>query len=206
MNTGTLWVSASPHGEDALGNRLVRALLDVSEAVTLRDLVAAPLAPLTPDYAAALTLRDVPSEKTEALSLSERLIGELESTRRLIVTTPMHNFGMPAALKLWVDYVLRIHRTFTSTPLGKVGLLEDRPTLVIVSSGGFHQTGESRQPNFLTPHLRAILATLGIHSVEFCYLEGLVTRRGAPDDMIAEALEAHPLMAWKSQPIAPWLG
>lgn len=190
MNVKTLWVSASPHREAALGNRLASSLLGAAEAYTIRDLVAEPLAPLTRDYATALTMRELSPETTEALSLSERLIGELESTHKLIITTPIHNFGMPAALKLWVDYVLRIHRTFTSTPHGKSGLLKDRPTLVIVSSGGFHQAGESKQPNFLTPHLEAILSTLGIHSVEFCYLEGLVTRRATPNTIIKEARDA----------------
>lgn len=191
MTIPTLLVTASPHRDEALGNRLARKIAARKGGdLLVRDLAAEPLAPLTVDYARALTLRDPLPRSSATLELSERLIEELESNDRLVIATPMHNFGMPAALKLWVDYVLRIHRTFAPTPQGKVGLLADRPTLVIVSSGGVHRAGESKQPNFLTPHLEAVLSTLGIRAPEFVYLEGLVGRRATPEAMIAEAVAA----------------
>jgi len=41
-------------------------------------------------------------------------------------------------LKAWVDQIVRIHRTFASTPGGKVGKLRDRPAwLVVASAVGF---------------------------------------------------------------------
>ncbi|MBN3820982.1 FMN-dependent NADH-azoreductase, partial [Paraburkholderia sp. Se-20369] len=118
--------------------------------------------------------------------VSEQLIGELESTDALIVNTPMHNFAVPAALKLWIDYVLRIHRTFAATPDGKVGLMRDRPTVVIVGSGGFHRGERARQPDFLTPYLHHALGSIGIRRVQFLLLQGLV----ASDAAVAEALDA----------------
>ncbi|WP_157956709.1 FMN-dependent NADH-azoreductase [Salinicola halimionae] len=191
MTIRTLLVTASPHRDEALGNRLARKVASrMGGDLLVRDLVAEPLAPLTIDYAQALTLREPLPRSSATFALSERLIEELESTDRLIIATPMHNFGIPAALKLWVDYVLRIHRTFASASQGKVGLLADRPTLVIVSSGGFHRAGESRQPNFLTPHLEAILETLGIRAPEFLYLEGLVMRHQSPETIIENAVSA----------------
>ncbi|WFF41499.1 flavodoxin family protein [Salinicola endophyticus] len=191
MTRRTLLVTASPHRDEALGSRLARKIAAQQGGdLLVRDLAAEPLAPLTVDYARALTLRDPLPRANATLELSERLVEELESTDRLIIATPMHNFGMPAALKLWVDYVLRIHRTFAASPQGKVGLLADRATLVIVSSGGFHRTGGSLQPNYLTPHLEAVLNTLGIRAPQFVYLEGLVSRCDAPEAMIAEAAAA----------------
>ncbi|WP_110690827.1 FMN-dependent NADH-azoreductase [Salinicola endophyticus] len=191
MTRRTLLVTASPHRDEALGSRLARKIAAQQGGdLLVRDLAAEPLAPLTVDYARALTLRDPLPRANATLELPERLIEELESTDRLIIATPMHNFGMPAALKLWVDYVLRIHRTFAASPQGKVGLLADRATLVIVSSGGFHRAGVSLQPNYLTPHLEAVLNTLGIRAPQFVYLEGLVSRRDAPEAMIAEAAAA----------------
>ena len=193
MTIRTLLVTASPHRDEALGSRLARKVVALNGSdLLVRDLASEPLAPLEMDYAQALTLRDPLPRSSATLGLSEHLIEELESTDRLIIATPMHNFGMPAALKLWVDYVLRIHRTFASTPQGKVGLLADRPTLIIVSSGGFHRTGESKQPNFLTPHLEAVLKTLGIRSPEFLYLEGLVMRKQSPETLIDNALAILP--------------
>ena len=98
-------------------------------------------------------------------------IAELEQAGALIISTPMNNFTVPAVLKAWIDQVLRLERTFSSTPAGKVGLLADRPTYVVVATGGFVTGEHARQPDFLTPYLQAVLATLGIRTVQFLYLE-----------------------------------
>jgi FMN-dependent NADH-azoreductase len=148
-----------------------------------RDLAAAPLPPVARDYARAITSRKPDKAQFE---VSEQLIGEIETTDALIINTPMHNFTVPAALKLWIDYTLRIHRTFSATPDGKVGLMRDRPTIVIVGSGGVHSGERARQPDFLTPYLRFALGSIGIHSVRFLLLQGLVMGEAA----VAKALDA----------------
>ena len=74
-----------------------------------------------------------------ALQESERLIEELDAAEILVISTPMHNFTVPAALKAWIDQVVRFGRTFHSTPTGKIGLLRDRPVYIVIASGGFSQ-------------------------------------------------------------------
>lgn len=106
-----------------------------------------------------------------ALAASETMIAELEDSGALVISTPMHNFTVPAVLKAWIDQVLRFDRTFRRTPQGKVGPLADRPTHVVVATGGFITGERARQPDFLTPYLQAVLATLGIRTVRFLYLE-----------------------------------
>jgi FMN-dependent NADH-azoreductase len=83
--------------------------------------------------------------------VSEQLIREIETTDALIINTPKHNFTVPAALKLWIDYVPRIHRTFTATPEGRIGLMRDRRAFMIVGSGEFHSGERARQPDVLAP-------------------------------------------------------
>lgn len=68
---------------------------------------------------------------------------------------------------------MRFGRTFRSTPQGKVGLLEDRPTFIIVATGSPITGEQARQPDFLTPYLTAILGTIGIHDISFIRLEGM---------------------------------
>ena len=173
-----LLINASPHGQISHANQLaleaVAALRQRCPQLELveRDLGASPLPPLGRDYAHALT-KVTPFDAPE-FELSEALIGELERSDILLIATPMHNFTLPAALKLWVDYVLRIHRTFSSSAEGKVGLLRDRPVYVVVGSGGVHQGEQARQPDFLTPYLRQVLNTLGLFNLQFIYLQGLV--------------------------------
>ena len=91
----------------------------------------------------------------------------------------MHNYTVPAVLKAWIDQVVRIRRTFASTPTGKVGTLKDRPVFIVVASGGWFTgpspAGTPAQPDFLTPYLRAVLTTIGLTTIHVLTLEG-VTR------------------------------
>lgn len=174
----TLLVNASPHGTHALGYRLAQKIivgdrqLDPNERLIERNLVATPLKPLTSDYVTALVNTRLDDSVAPALMESECLIRELEQSTRLVIALPMHNFSVPAALKLWIDHVVRINRTFVASAEGKVGLLADRPTIVLISSGGLLQERGS-QPDFVTSYLRLILGTIGIHDLHFVYLQGL---------------------------------
>ena len=177
MNNALL-INASPHGHFSHASRLAREWLATLRqrypdlAWVGRDLSEQPLPPLGSDYGAALAA-PTPFE-SPTFDVSEALIRELESSDMLVIATPMHNFTIPAALKLWIDYVLRIHRTFSAGPEGKTGLLADRPVYVLVGSGGFHQGERARQPDFLTDYLRYALNTLGLFDIHFVYLQGLV--------------------------------
>ena len=104
-------------------------------------------------------------------ALSERMIGELETADYVVIGTPMNNFSVPSTLKSWIDHIVRIRRTFRSTPEGKIGTLRDRPVYVVSAQGGYMSGGY--QPDFLTPYLRAVFTTIGIEQVEFLQLDGL---------------------------------
>ena len=122
-----------------------------------------------------------------ALRESESLIDELERSDLLILSTPMHNFTVPAALKAWIDQVVRFGRTFKSTPEGKIGLLMDRPTYNVIASGGYFSGDRARQPDHLTPYLKDILGTIGIKSIRFITLEGLARGEDAVDEAYRNA-------------------
>lgn len=173
--TRTLLLNSGPHGQASHGYRLaaeVLAELGLAQQLVERDLVATPIPPIGRDYVLAVT--SGASADAPELAWSEKLIAELEDSELLLIVTPMHNFAVPATLKLWLDHVIRIHRSFESTPQGKIGLMQDRPTVVLVSSGGFHAGPRAKQADFLTPYLRYALASIGISNVHFILLEGLV--------------------------------
>lgn len=117
-----------------------------------------------------------------SMARSEELIEELEGADIVVIATPMHNFTVPAALKLWIDHIVRVRRTFSVTPDGKVGMLRDRPVFIAVSSGGRFSGERARQPDFLTPYLQAILGTVGLHDLTFFSVQGT----GADPDVVAE--------------------
>lgn len=194
-----LLINASPYGQHSHASQLVlewvASLRRQHPGLELieRNLSTEPLPPIDVDYAHALTSAELFA--SPVFKVSEELIGELERSDILLITTPMHNFTVPAALKLWIDYVLRIHRTFNSTPKGKIGLLRDRPVHVLVSSGGFHRAEQARQPDFLTPYLRQVLNTLGLFNLRFTYLEGLAF----DDDAVLAAVEGARTSLWQDQ-------
>ncbi len=129
-----------------------------------------------------------------ALLVSERLIAELEQAAIVVIDTPMHNFTVPASLKLWIDHVVRPERTFRSTPQGKIGLLRDRPVFAIVASGG-PLAGNGAQHDYLVPYLRYIFATMGIGDFRALTLDRL--RRGEAEIASRDAMA----QAWIAQQI-----
>ena len=197
----TLFVHASPHGAAAHGYRLATEIRDrivryePTATQIERDLTAPALPPIAAEYAQAVTGNA--SDDDARFRVSEQLIGELECSDRLIITLPMHNFTVPAAFKLWVDYVVRINRSFAATAEGKVGLLADRPTTILVSSGGVHRGQNAFQPDFLSPYVSQVLATIGITDIGFHYLQGLTageSRRVTALDTARGQLRANGLL------------
>jgi FMN-dependent NADH-azoreductase len=136
-----------------------------------RDLAADP--PPHPDYDLYEAILSPTPDDDPRFALSERLIAELEAADIVVIGTPMNNFTVPSTLKAWIDHIVRIRRTFRSTPEGKLGLLRDRPVIVVSAHGGFCGDEPPGQPDFLTPYLRAIFTTIGLHNLEFIRLEGL---------------------------------
>ena len=159
-----------------------------------RDLAADP--PPHPDldlYEAILTPTVDGSDPRFALS--EQLIGELEAADFVVIGTPMNNFSVPSTLKSWIDHIVRIRRTFRSTPEGKVGMLKDRPVFIVTSHGGYMSGGY--QPDFMTDYLRAIFETIGISEVHFLCADGL--SRGP--DSAARALDQAKLWIDRQLPL-----
>ena len=187
-----LHLTASPRGTEAYSHLISGELVAALRArhpgalVVARDLAAAP--PALVDVAFTRAIRDPTTLDAPAFAVSQMLIAELERADALVIGTPMHNFTVPAVLKAWIDQIVRIHRSFRSTPAGKIGLLPDRPAYAVIASGGYFTgpspNGTPAQPDHLTPYLRDILATIGIVDLTFIILEGL--SRG--EDAIAAAL------------------
>ncbi len=190
-----LHLTCSPRGPLAhsrtISGELVARLLAAYPAACVieRDLAATPPSFVDSGFATGI-LATPPDFGMAALATSEALIAELEACDAMVIGTPMNNYTVPATLKAWIDQIVRIHRTFRSTPQGKVGVLRDRPVYVVIASGGYFTgpspSGTPAQPDFLTTYLRAIFGTIGITDLQFITLEGL--SRGP--EALAQALAA----------------
>ena len=61
---------------------------------------------------------------------------ELESADEYVIGVSMINFTIPSTLKLWIDQITRVGRTFAYNEKGPVGLLKDKKATFLVASGG----------------------------------------------------------------------
>lgn len=176
-----LRVICSPRGTASesyrLSQTLINHLIDSHQGcdfiITERGVTG--LAHVDADYAEAVSKRRDPSHAPVAkgaLLQSEQLIRELESADCLVIATPMHNLMVPSALKAWLDHVIQADRTFRITPEGKVGTLRDRPVFIAIASGSTFTGANARQPDFLRPWLKAVLASIGLLDVKFFSVEG----------------------------------
>ncbi|MGY3451508.1 FMN-dependent NADH-azoreductase [Bradyrhizobium sp. USDA 4353] len=104
-----------------------------------------------------------------AFAVAERMAVRLDLAERVVISTPMWNFGIPYKLKHWLDIINQPGLTFRFDPVsGYLPLLKDRPTLVILSSGGDFSTGMSRgRTDLATPYLREALRFMGLRDVTF---------------------------------------
>jgi FMN-dependent NADH-azoreductase len=179
-----LHVSSSPRGPAATSYQLSQTILgfllqgEPKALLVNRPVGDGSLAPLDADYAQALgATEETPQERAGqgALGRSDALIRELESADVVVIATPMHNFTVSSALKAWIDHIVRVRRTFDVTARGKVTLLRDRPVFVAVSSGGRYSGEQVRQPDYLTPYLRAVFGSIGLHDLTFFSVEGTGT-------------------------------
>lgn len=100
---------------------------------------------------------------------AERMALRFSLADRVLISTPMWNFGIPYKLKQFIDIIVQPGLTFRFDPSqGYIPLLKDRPTLVVFASGSDFSTGMNRgRIDMATPYLREILRFIGINDVRF---------------------------------------
>jgi len=124
-----------------------------------------------------------------ALARSDAMVAELRAADTLVIGLPIYNFGVPAALKAWIDMIARARETFRYTEAGPEGLLTGKRALVVVASGG---VAIGSAADFATPYLRHALSFIGITDVTFIAAGRLMadTHAVADAEALIEALAA----------------
>jgi FMN-dependent NADH-azoreductase len=107
------------------------------------------------------------AEHKAALEHSDELIAELEAADEYVFGVAMHNFSIPATLKLWIDQVARRGRTFAYGANGPEGLLKGKKATILTASGGAYAEGTPAGSfNFADPYLKTVLGFLGVTEVK----------------------------------------
>jgi FMN-dependent NADH-azoreductase len=168
-----LQINSSIHGADAASTQLAGAIAaQLGGEVVLRDLAAQPIPHLDAEtFSAFSSPGEAQSEHaTAGVARSDQLIEELRAADTVILAVPMYNFGIPSALKAWIDHIARAGVTFRYTAEGPRGLLGDKRVIVVATRGGqYAGTGADNQ----SAYLRQVLGFIGLGEPEFVYAEGL---------------------------------
>ncbi len=106
------------------------------------------------------------AEQVEAFRLADAVTDELHNACAIVIATPMHNWGMPSALKAWIDRIINTRNFYT-----KKETLHNVPITIIVASGGPYSADAGVPGNvhldFLRPHLTHCLQQIGADDITF---------------------------------------
>lgn len=169
--TKLLVVETSPRGDASISRNMTRRFVAQWQAahpggeIVKRDLAETDLAFVTAPWLQAYF---TPPEQQSAamkeeLGLSDELVAELLAADHIVIATPVYNYNVPAALKAWVDHIVRKGMTLGFD--GK-GLVTGKKATVLLASGGVYTEGSPiRDRDIATQYLELILNVIGITDV-----------------------------------------
>ncbi|GGH12209.1 FMN-dependent NADH-azoreductase [Sphingobacterium alkalisoli] len=191
-----LHIISSPRGEASqtiqLGNSIVKKLVAKNEKASIitRDITTEIVPYLIGTHIQSFNTppENRSAEQLELIKLSDILIAEVLDADIIVIGAPMYNFGIPAVLKSWIDYLARAGVAFTYTADGPVGLIQGKKVFLAIGSGGVYSEGDYKAFDFIEPYLRTSLGFFGMTDITAFRIEG-VSVSALKDNAMQVALE-----------------
>ena len=165
MTNTILQIDVSPRGAESVTRKLTQNVVErlAPDTIIMRDLTRS-LPHLDSDWIGAnfTPANDHTAQQRALLRISDTLVDEIRRADTIVIGLPVWNFGIPAALKAWVDLVARAGETFRYTKDGPQGLLTGKRAILALASGG---TAVDSEIDFATPYMRHVLGFIGITDV-----------------------------------------
>src|SRR6218665_1835269 len=191
-----LHVISSPRGAESisiqLGNSITEQLLDAypGSKLTNLDLNATPYPHLFEEQVNALRSHtELTPEQKKLVKRSDDAIAQLFDTDILVISVPLHNFGIPSTLKSWLDNIMRACHTFSYTAEGPKGLVTGKKVYIAFASGAVYSDGPFQAYDFAVPYLKAALGFIGITDINVVRAEGLGIT-GLAETALEKAIES----------------
>ena len=149
-----------------------------------RDLNGTAIPPVTAAWVAAAYTPDAShtEEQKQLLSLSDTFISELQAADEWVIGVPMHNFGIPSVLKLWIDQAVRAGKVFAYVDGKPQGLLTGKKVTFIIATGGIYDAGTQMASfNHVEPYLRSVFGFIGVRDATFLTAGGTMALRHGKD-------------------------
>ena len=196
-----LKLDSSPMGERSISRKLTTKFAEIwlkthpGGKVIERDLTTLNLPVVDGSWVGAAYTPEASrtATQTQALAASESLINDLQQADEYVFGVPMHNFSIPSTLKLWIDQVVRVGKTFSYGETGPKGLLTGKKATLLLASGGEYGKGSAMASfDFVTPYLQTVLGFIGITDVTIIAAGGtarLMSGKLDPQTFLAPSLE-----------------
>jgi len=173
MTRSVLRIDTSARRTGSVSRQLTDAIvakLD-PETIVTRDLATA-LPQIDETWVGANFTKqgDRTDAQVDALTQSDALVAELMSADTLVIGLPIYNFGVPTALKAWIDLIARAGLTFQYTSSGPEGLVTGKKAYIAMASAG---VPAGSPVDFATTYLKQVLSFIGITDVEIIEASGL---------------------------------
>jgi FMN-dependent NADH-azoreductase len=213
-----LHIVASPRGEKSNTLQVSRVFLDSLAAargdvrVEVVDLFNADLPALAGDnIEAKYTLmvgQPIGREHEESWRQIEHLIQQFLAADAYLISTPMWNFGLPYALKYYIDCIVQPGYVFGFDGTGVVPMVHGKTMICVTARGGDYSAGSPLHSyDFQEPYLRAIFGFIGITDLHFINVQPTdisALRDGAVANAMALARSlASTLAPVPATPLAP---
>lgn len=175
-----LHIISSPRGAESnstqLGNTIIEKIKKQypQSTVTVNNVVEKHYKPLQAIHVTAYRLpEDSHSlEHKDALHDSNTAVNELMEADIIVVSFPVYNFAIPAALKGWIDHIIRPGKTFSYQTGKPEGLLKGKKVYLAIASNGVYTDGPMKSWDYAEPYLRFILGFIGLPDITTYRIEG----------------------------------
>ena len=192
--TRILHVIGSPKAEFSMSTQIARAFLDAyidkhpQDEITELDVWTADLPPFDREMAIAklapILGEPLTADQEAGWSRITRVIDDFTRHDRIVISTPMWNFGLPYALKHYIDILVQPGISFgVNAAHEHIGLLQDRPVQLVLTRSS--PMPEQSAEDFQGPYLQHILSFMGLNDVRVHLVEGTTLPQAAREELMS---------------------
>ena len=198
-----LHIEASPRGDESYSTQVARAFLAAYQKSHPGDWVDT-----LNVFTGSLPEFDAPAAKAKYAVLGGQLpagpaekkwrevieiIDHFMEADKLVISSPMWNFGVPYRLKQYLDVIVQPGLTFKYEAGKYTGLVTGRPAMLVLARGGQYPANTpSAGYDMQRPYLEMILRYMGFENIQSLVIEPTLEQgpegaKKAADSVAAEA-------------------
>jgi len=195
--TRILHLISSPRGNDSVSIKLANAIIEKLQGkypdstVEELDLLKSNVPHLDTAHLRSFftPAEQLTPDDREAIRYSDNAISQLIAADIIVIGAPLYNFGIPSALKAWIDHIARAGKTFRYDENGPEGLVKGKKVYVAMASGAVYSDGIYKPYDHVSTYLESVLGFLGMTDFTLYRAEGM-NIPGLQENALDNAIES----------------